>query len=121
MCALPFAGMTGPCAQTHPVYKGNPAPCDGVLIPAAWAVSALQCVSADLPACRGGHDLLNKLNDACNKSLIELSNTCEKAFRKYENLALKAAGISRPFYESPILWFVVGVLGTGSAFYLITK
>ncbi len=118
---IPAQSMAAPCDQTYPAYAGNVVNCDGVLIPEAWAVSALQCVSADLPACRGGHRLISDLNEGCNKSLLELSKTCQTAFRKYENLALEAAGIIRPWYESPYLWFAFGVASSVTAVLLFTE
>ena len=103
-----------PCKTASPVVSGDPASCDGVILPDAWARSGLECLQIDAPACRARLELLQEVRASCEKTMAATVEQCERTSRAYEVAIRRAAHLEDSWWRSPVLWaFLAGTAGLG--------
>jgi len=100
------------CTSAHDLEQGAPALCRGVLFPRDWALQAIACVQLDLPQAEAERASAMAGEADCQNTMRSLQTAYESHLTEYEKLTRRAAGLShKPWYESPILWFGVGLAG----------
>ena len=96
------------CEEATPVGSGEVAPCAGGIIPDEWAEEFLLCREVDLPGCEANAAQAAGVAAAnlqrCEEERVALSS----ALRATNTLTRAPAGDD--WYDSPSLWFAVGVL-----------
>lgn len=96
-------------------------PCEGTLLPDAWAEDGLSCISAELPECKAQKSLAEKLSQiellGLNKQLL-ISQELNKKLIESIGLLTAPAPPEIPWYEHKLTYLLVGGLigiGAGSA------
>ena len=71
----------------------------------------MTCVEVDLPQALETGERASASAVSCARTLNELQAAYETSLVKVETIAREAAGLERQWYESPILWLSVGLVG----------
>lgn len=85
------SAIAQPCTQAVPVTS----PCEGVVLPSAWALEAAECKRILVPLCRAEKD--------------QLAAQLRLARFDLDQARLSA---TRQWYEHPLLWVGVGVVAS---------
>ena len=103
-----------PCSEAIPLGSGDRAPCEGLLVPAGEAVLCVRCLTVDLPGCRLDRQVQEERAGINSRALTEQLALERDRVRLLGEQLVKATN-PRPFWQSPIWWFSVGVVVSGSA------
>ena len=119
ICAPEARGES--CVRSHEINKGIEAPCDGVLWPKNWSIQAVTCVEVDLPEAIEKEQ--RALADAadCAVTLSRLQEAYEANIINLERIARDAAGLESQWYESPVLWLSVGLVGGAAVAFAVSE
>ena len=105
-----------PCDAAVPLGGGDTSPCEGILVPSAEALRAIQCARVGLPGCRATLDAergscVIRLDAAAQREDALLDRVAH-AERALDAMA-KCPECERAWWDSPALWagggLVVGV------------
>jgi hypothetical protein len=118
-CA-PAPVLADQCTTAVLVQAGDTAPCDGQLLPDAWARSLLRCAKVDLPGCRADADLADKLHAARLRQCTADLDATHKALLHCEGLVTAPAAVlpsplPTPWWQSPVTWGAIGLVVGGAA------
>lgn len=104
--------LSTPCGTALPLEGGDTSPCDGILVPAAEALRAIQCSRVGLPGCQA--ELMTS-KATCSVKLGAASQT-EDALLDRVSRAEAALGAmvrcpecERAWWDSPVIWGGAGV------------
>ena len=106
------------CTQAHAAYKGEPAPCSGVLSPAVDAIEGATCLDADLPTCQA---LRKRDADTYARRAVMLSeavSASDAMVARWKALALAPAPVAPPVTvvrETGAPAWLVGIVAAGAA------
>lgn len=103
-----------PCSEAIPLGSEDRAPCEGLLVPAGEAVVCVRCLTVDLPGCRLDRQVCGERADIEKRALADQLALERDRVKRLGQQIVKATS-PRPLWQSPILWFAVGVVVSGSA------
>tara|TARA_Y100000310_G_scaffold224048_1_gene225904 strand:- start:878 stop:1321 length:444 start_codon:yes stop_codon:yes gene_type:complete len=110
-CERDPSGCVVVCTQATPIEEGDPAPCGGVLIPDDWALQLVELRDVALPKCEADAERGAKVAAASLERCDQERRALAEALRDTDQM-LEAVGPPAPpqWYESPGLWFSVGLV-----------
>ena len=103
-----------PCSEAIPLGSGDKTPCEGLLVPAGEAVQCIRCLTVDLPGCRLDLQMSDERSDIERRALADQLALERDRVKRLGQQLIKATN-PRPLWQSPVLWFAVGVVVSGSA------
>lgn len=112
--ALVGLALAAPCEDATPIQAGQPAPCDGILVPSEQVRELLLTRDVELPKLQAELDLHTELT-SIRMSALENQLTIERGMlTRYRELLDNPPRARVPWYEHPAFWAGVGaVAGMG--------
>jgi len=101
------------CEKASAITFGVAAPCSGVLLPSQWAREAVNCKTVLVPSLRND---LRLLRESTRVELDELQEryTAIDLLSQEQRKLLDEVNAGPTFWESPVLWGIVGgLVGVG--------
>lgn len=86
------------CTKAAPVTT----PCEGIVLPQAWAMACAECKQVAVPLCSAQKD---QLAAQLRLARFDLDQARLATYRQW--------------YEHPALWFTAGIFAAGGAVYLL--
>ena len=125
---MPFAGPLEALGQARCTEARQVSvPCEGTLLPDAWAADGLACLSAQLPECLAQKSLAEKLNDieklGLNKQLLIAQELNKSLVISISKITVPSPP-EIPWHEHKLTYLVVGGLigiGTGALVAVLSR
>ena len=111
-CERDPGGCVVMCIEAAEIVAGDVAPCGGILLPDEWAHELVELRDVTLPKCRADAQRAEAVGAArfrrCDEERAALAEALRDTARELEKVHTPAKDPG--WYQSPALWFSVGLV-----------